>query len=844
MAEDLSNFTIFRLSGAPSLDEIIGSFKGFPELAAPVVQAQAGGLPVYAIPAYRDKEFSILPVFTSPGLIDPPYAVRPSLPFLQLLFSSPSADIFAFNPRHAKARFPAAEVRLDKRQLSAVIGFLQMPAPPPADAELLDAALKNEAGMGNLHRANYLASLLIAGNPSAPPCAPYAETLIGLGLLQEAYDYIKAFQTPDFFCHRASILRLSGDTAKARQWLDKIPAGTPFEDKKKLELAWLAMEEGRTEEALAAFRALANNSFEKTGAIFGTGMALMKIAQQPSPAAAGDILTTFSSALNLPSPLLPDIFIQMGTLNFRTGNYAEAAACYRKAADMRPTIQSRANLGLALIKTGKFQDAAALINEIALTDTDSAGRLASQLPPDSAFRLLENSRQHLDTPAPAAAKPQPAPARSVPPEGSRSTTFNIAKTAPQPEIKAPAQSAPPTGSRTTTFNIAKNVPPPEVKAPAPAPEPQPAKPAQLPRSVDPDAGGAVVSLEAASPRISTRLARPEELPPAQPDAPQAAAPQPEPEKRNPGRQAMVVMESMADAAGRATMPTEAETRKDDFMGRAFKLASSMEEEFGKKIYFNADGLSEVEKKLRLTFMQSRQSPQEAIETIKDCAAFLCFMLQERNKGRLIKMPDFDPWGWPVVFETPRHIVTYPIQRAWKLLWQGEIIPEPGWLTKYLHYVEDELRLGKTEKPQGAAAVQSRILSNQERLIDVQTEHRRIMVLTSSLEETSRIELGRSGIVKLQDALKEQFKPDIPPTADGWKLLRCYGHILAAILAKDFKATWYNVDGNDGFWSMQLPWKTFIFPIGKVYKAASNRESLSEYYDFILADKLRVTGGSI
>ena len=139
MADELSNFTIFRLSGNPSLAEIIGNFRGFPELASPVVLAQGAGLPLYAIPSYRDKELSIparklsipdrelsiLPVFTDPGLLEPPYAAKPALPFLQLLFTAPSADIFAFNPKHAKARFSGAEVRLDKRRLSAVIGFLQ-----------------------------------------------------------------------------------------------------------------------------------------------------------------------------------------------------------------------------------------------------------------------------------------------------------------------------------------------------------------------------------------------------------------------------------------------------------------------------------------------------------------------------------------------------------------------------------------------------------------------------------------------------------------------------------------------------------------------------------------------
>jgi len=806
MANELPDFTIFRLSKTPSLGEIIGSFSSFPELASPVVPAQTAGLPLYTISDHRDQELSILPVFTATGLIEPPYTVKPALPFLQMLFASPSAEIFAFNPTHAQAKIPTAEIRLNKHRLSAAIGFLQTPSPLPAGEEL-ETALKNEAGLGNLHRANYMASVLLAGNPSSPSYGHYAETLINLGLLQEAYNYVKAFQTPDFFCYRAAILRLSGDPAKARQWLDKIPGGTPFEDKKKLELAWLALEESRTGEALDAFRSLAKNSFEKTGALFGLGVALMRNAPPGrNPAETGEIMTVFSSALNLPSPLLPDIFIQLGNLNFRTGNYTEAATCYRKAAEISPTIQSKANLGLALIKTGNLQEAAALVNDIALTDPASAGRLATELPSDSAFKLLESSRQHRDSSPPAAEKPRPA---TIPP-GLAAAELQFAN-----------------------FNVLPKTPSPKINRSDTAPEPEPVVPAPISQNGqnnEPSSGTATVSLEAALPRNVTgaRGAQPAESALPQSTAANPATPQPD----------AIVMESLMDAVCAAPRPMETETKKDDFLGRAFKLASSLEEEFNKKMYFNANGLTEVEKKLRLTFMQGRQNPQDALEMVKDCAAFLCFLLKERHKGRLIKMPDFDHWGWPVVFETPKHMTTYPIQRAWKLLWEGESLPDPGWLTQYLRYVEDELNAKTTEKAQGAAAVRNKVLSHPERRIDVQTEHRRIIILTTTLEETSHIELGRSGILKLENALKENFRPDIPPTADGWKLLRCYGHILAEILIKDFKAVWYNVDGNDGFWSMYLPWRTFVFPIGKIYKAASNRESLSEYYDILRAEKLK------
>ena len=105
-------------------------------------------------------------------------------------------------------------------------------------------------------------------------------------------------------------------------------------------------------------------------------------------------------------------------------------------------------------------------------------------------------------------------------------------------------------------------------------------------------------------------------------------------------------------------------------------------------------------------------------------------------------------------------------------------------------------------------------------------------------ETSDIEIGRPGVIKLGGIIRHKFKPDIPPSADGWKLLRCYGHMLAAVLAKDFKASWYYTDCEDGHWSMRLPWDTFVFPIGKIYKTASHREELLEYYDALLSERAR------
>jgi hypothetical protein len=280
---------------------------------------------------------------------------------------------------------------------------------------------------------------------------------------------------------------------------------------------------------------------------------------------------------------------------------------------------------------------------------------------------------------------------------------------------------------------------------------------------------------------------------------------------------------------------------DDFNSRAFRLSSALEDELGKKVYFNLDGINEVEKKLRLTFIKARANQQACHEMVKNAAAFLCYFLQERHKGHLLKFPDFDPWGWPMILEQPGvRLTTYPVYRVWRLLWE-EKVPEPGWLSKYVDWLAGRLKTTSVP-PCGAAAARGKIMSHPQRLDDAAAEHKRIMVLASSLPETSHLEFGRTGLMKLESTIKNNFKPDIPPTADGWRLLRCYGHILAEVMIKDFKAAWYNVDGPDGGWSMRLPWKTFIFPIGKVYKTASTRGDLGEYYDVLLGDKVRSHAG--
>jgi len=277
---------------------------------------------------------------------------------------------------------------------------------------------------------------------------------------------------------------------------------------------------------------------------------------------------------------------------------------------------------------------------------------------------------------------------------------------------------------------------------------------------------------------------------------------------------------------------------ESFISRAVSFASALEEEFGKKIYFNYEGLTDIERKLRLTFIQKNLDQVEAIETVKNCSAFLCYFLKERYKGKLIEYDGFDPWSWPMIIPISNtEILTYPIARVWKILWTNSL-PDQGWILKYTQYLTNEMESANKNKVYGLEAVRTKIRSSAEKIFEAEIEHKKTLTLASSLNETKDIEIARTGIIKIEKFIKEKFIHGNAPDIDGWRLLRCLGHIFTEILIKDFKALWFNVEGNDGVWSMELPWGSFIFPIGKVFKSAAKGESLTEYYDKLLSDRLK------
>lgn len=267
---------------------------------------------------------------------------------------------------------------------------------------------------------------------------------------------------------------------------------------------------------------------------------------------------------------------------------------------------------------------------------------------------------------------------------------------------------------------------------------------------------------------------------------------------------------------------------DELSNMAFSFSRILEEEFNKKVYFNYEGIDDIERKLRLTHM-TEIPENEKNEVIKLSSAFLLFFLKERFKAKIIKYSDMDMWSWPAVIKnkSDMELVTYPAARAYLI--DSPTLPEQGWLRKYINYLSEFMNL-KEDPPAGSLAVKNNIKSNEQKIFDAKIEHKKILLVSQDIEESSNIPHNSSALHRLETEIKKRYKPQIPPTTEGWKILRCYAHIFLEMIIKDFSPEWYNTEKNDGLWSFKISQDTFIFPIGKVYKAASAGESLSEYFE--------------
>ncbi|MDA8132970.1 MAG: hypothetical protein M0011_15820 [Elusimicrobia bacterium] len=839
---DNSNLNIFE-GAAGRFQEALPLFSGIQSMALPVRAESDGTTGFFTLAETNSDGRPALAAFTSEALLHPPFIRQDSSETALLFFHAPHHDLFIFNPDHPQVRSGRlSPLSCSRKEISLLAGFIRSSAAAAGDPAGSGDA---EFSAGNLHSAHYLYAASLQRNPVSRSKYRLCATLVELGLLQEAYDLLSGDADPEARLWLAVVYRRTGDTAQARALLSDPAISTNFAERLQIETAWLDIEEGREENARKTFARLSSSAFDKAEPLSGLAAATAKAAfKTKDRGLLSFAVSTLKSALVSPSHASARIFSQLGALYFRTGDIPQAENSYRRAAALAPSIESLANLAMTLVKAGKFAEAAAVTSRVALTDTATARRLAAGFPKEKGEELFK--LQQAQAPAQQQAAPTPEPAPSAP----TAPTKPQAATTPGEQNIPPAFRKPAQASATAAD---QNVPPAfrkPAQASSGAPEQNVPPAFRRDQQVPPGIAAAAesfqstkksgetddqASLAPAQPRDASVSGRSKQTPPS--TTPPSQAPAPAPARKEPPG---IKIETFRDVmAGNAVM-TEAESRQDEFISRAFRLASDLEDELGRKVYFNLDGLTEVERRLRLQFLKGKADPQRNIETVKDCAAFLCYFLQERHKGRLLKLTDFDPWGWPMIFELPsRKFTTYPIQRTWRLLWE-ETVPEPGWVPKYASWVADKIK-ETTTPASGAAAARAKVMSNPERLADTQAEHRRMLILASSLGEASGIEISRSGIRKLEAAIKTNFKPNVPPTSDGWKLLRCYGHILAAILIKEFKAHWYNTDGEDGGWSIRLPWNTCVFPLGKVYKTASLRDDLTVFLETLEAEKLRMHG---
>ena len=785
MSPSGNDFNIFKLSSA-SLDEIMSCFRGFASLSFPVGEKKSRGFALRTAQSVERDGAPCFPVITDERLASGPCLTLPVKEALSRLFYAPAAENAVFNPEGPLVKEPGPEVKLDRMKLSLILGFLDTPQ-EPAD---LPKAAGEALAAGQFHKANYLFYRIFEREGADKILALYPQVLMELGQHRQAYFMLKDQATPEAWCNLAFIYFETGDVPHAAEFLARVPAGTALEDRRTL-LAALIKASAGGPGFQDPLRAMIPGPL---AAEASCGLSAVLYRSAPNDRVVLDEARTMAAAAAHPRTAFKALSL-LGSIRFSLGDFREAEENWAKAFDLAPMPALLANAGAALISLRAYGEALAAAADLSPWDAAAAEGLVAAVP-DEAIAAGPSPRKTA-APGPDA---QPRPAAKPSGFGEKESVFDY-------------------------FDAMKKEPAAEAKPSAEA------KPA--------------ASLERAdiSSRAPTASRRTKPAPEEKPSAPPAAAGESAAEKKPAAagadeRAADVQFENYGELFEAAVSSKPEQARTDDFMGRAFRLASSLEEETGRKIYFSLEGIAEVEKKLRLTFIKEDRDPVETTEIILSAAAFLAYFFQERHRARLLKFADFDPWAWPLVMPGS-DFLTYPVQRVWRLL-HSETLPEPGWLTRYAQWAESEIR-SPSPKITGAAAVRQRVRSHPERITDAETEHRRIVILASSLSETSGIETARTGVTKISQGLKARFKPDIPPTADGWKLLRCYGHIFASILIKDFKGAWNNTDGNDGCWSLKFPWNTYAFPLGKVYKAASTGEDLLEYYDKLTEEKLKPAG---
>ncbi|MCG2725285.1 MAG: tetratricopeptide repeat protein [Elusimicrobia bacterium] len=829
MADSAINSNIFG-ENFSSFVNTLKQFKSFDKLIAPVREHCCCGKKVYTIASRTVNSEEIFPVFTDINAIEPPLLRKTSQDFLRMIFCNPAIQTILINPLIEQAK-PGAitgnAMKLDRNKLSIMIGSLES----DAKSEDIDDFVKkilNELNQGKLHKANYISSLAIAQGKARQIAAIYPQLLINLRLYQDAYDFIKIFpKNPAILYYSAVIFRATGNFKKTLEILNSIAEDVAMENKKKLQKAWIEMSLGNFKEAEGKFKELLNSPLEKSEASIGLGMTLSKkgLLEKDLQALNGS-LHILKESLEIPCGLNAQAHFYIGNIYFNTAKYQESIEHYLKSFELTPTLPAMINTANAYLKLEKYEETLNTALLIALVDLNSAEKILSEFPKNILARLntvhpdistIQNISQYTNIFNISKPEEKELPKKNLQSKSSETIstenfTYEILKpmypeTPPKTKNLKPPFDATETEQKQPFDNT-------ETTSPIGSSNPEEKQKKELPQEDNPIN---IISLEPNKPIAQSDRIKTDE---------ENSSKKPENELK---------MESSSRIfSANIQNAHKTDSENDEFMTRAFKLASQLENDFDKKIRFNIDGITEIEKKLRIAFIGERLNHQQKLELILDCSAFLCYAIKEKYRGKLIKFSDFDPWAWPMLFENSE-IITYPIERLWRLIWLKKV-PDTGWLIRYAQYLDGLFKTTDSALDSGISAVKNKIRSHPEKIIDAQTEHKKIMILNSSLEETSLIKLDRAGISEIENSIKVRFKPQVPPSSEGWKLLRCYAHIFVEILIKELQVRWFNTEGNDGQWSMYSPWMTFIFPLGKVYKCAANGESLMEYFEHLLEEK--------
>jgi len=653
----------------------------------------------------------------------------PASTLLKELFETRRFTGLVFNPANPAGKSAGFSRRLDRVEWSSLAGFLGLGGKKPDDP-VSQSLIQYKSGMA--HSAHYCLSFV----PDQPHYKQHkfflVKTLIFLRLYEKTDEIMRAYfavnpKTTQTCLLMSLLNRKAGNLKQAAIWLETAKGYRAGEDDAlsaiALETAWINMEAGSYISAGADFKHLLNHAVYKHEAHLGLGILMRNIGiKDNDPKILKEAVSHLNEA-SLGDGLTKTLSnFHLGTIYSKLADWQTAETFYRKSAAMCPSMPAQVNLTLSLIKLGKMDDAAQLCKKIYLAEPELAGGIIAMLQPILKTKtpdIVNASEDISSEPEHSSAPLRGTVSSSEAKESAPLSRDCESSNTPTDSAAPPARDC--ESSNTPTDSAAPLSPSNELPAVNfEFVKPRPRKPFIIRPPVQPQS----YPLEPEEIKVENMGA----------SAPAAAPKQTEEIKTQiggapPEKPAVIQFQSALETVRSLTPKTTA----GDFMTRAWAMAAAVKEETGKNIRFDIDGIREVEKMLRLTFLKSRHNPVHSLQLVLNSAAFICFYLEQRHGGKLQQFQDQDAWTWNMTFEKSG-LSTFPIEKCWHFL-RTESPPEPGWITGYIEYLESELTKPQSKPVSGPAAAINKIQSSPHKLFDTNTEHRRILLLLPALEET-------------------------------------------------------------------------------------------------------------